>query len=139
MMSSKNKNTASNDGSQKIRDRLRDQPHIERLKSKFDLSEDAADAAVLVYRLLVGLGKGLSSSQKRSFSAFALWHGSQVADDEKLLKEDLAKAVGLSSRTLSRRFREIKEDKNCAKVLDYVKDKVRKWNERRNRSLRRMM
>lgn len=138
-MSSKDRNTASKEEYREIRTKLHKEPHIERLKSKFDLSEDAADAAVLIYRLLVGLGKGLSSSQKRSFSAFALWHGAQVADDKKLLKEDLANAVKLSSRTLTRRFQEIKDDKNCAKILNYVKDKVRKWNERRDQSLRRLM
>lgn len=122
-----------------IKARLHSEPEIKRLKSKFDLSEDAANAAVMIYRLLVGLGKGLSSSKRRSFSAVALWHGAQVADDEKLLKEDLARAVELSPRTLTRRFREIEKDENCVNIIDHVKDKVKKWSERRDRSLRRLM
>jgi len=47
----------------------------------------------VIYRVLVGLGKGLSSSKKRSFSAAAVWFATELSRDERPLKEELAEAV----------------------------------------------
>ncbi len=115
---------------------LRGHDKIEKLQKEFNLSEDAKDAAVLLYRILVGLGKGLTSSQERSYSAIASWFASKLVDDRELSKSGLSKSVDVSHRTLTRRFKEISEDEDCEMVLSYLKDRIKKWSKKRERKLR---
>lgn len=114
---------------------LQKHSEIKNLKEEFNLSEDAKDAAILLYRILVGLGKGLTSSQKQSFSAIAVWNASKLVDKHEIPKKELAEAVDLSHRTLSRRFKELSEDEECEKVLVYLKDRVRNWSRRKESKL----
>lgn len=124
---------------EKAREILYKEPRIERLKEKFDLSQNAESAATLIYRILVGLGKGLSDSQKQSFSALAIRIAAENVDDARPRKKDLADAVDVSHRTLSRRFKEIREDEECKKVLAYVKERVRRWSKRKEQRLQEIL
>lgn len=121
------------------RDILFNQSEIGKLKDEFKLSEDACTAATLIYRVLNGLGKGLSDSQKRSFSALSVKIAAERVDGDKLSKKDLARAVDVSSRTLSRRFKELEEDEETEKVLAYVREKVERWSDRRDRRLKEIL
>ncbi len=124
---------------EKARKILYREPEIEELQEEFELSEDARSAASLIYRILVGLGKGLSDSQKRSFSALAIRIAAERVDDNRPRKKDLADAVDVSHRTLSRRFKEINEDEECKKVLDYIEDKIRQWSKRKEQRLQEIL
>lgn len=124
---------------EKAREILYKEPRIERLKEKFDLSQNAESAATLIYRILVGLGKGLSDSQKQSFSALAIRIAAENVDNARPRKKDLADAVDVSHRTLSRRFKEIREDEECEKVLAYVKGRVRRWSKRKEQRLQEIL
>ncbi|KXA99595.1 hypothetical protein AKJ41_05200 [candidate division MSBL1 archaeon SCGC-AAA259O05] len=115
---------------------LRKHSEIEKLKSEFGLSEDAKDAAILLYRILVGLGKGLASSQEKGYSAIAVWFASKLVDGRKLPKIQLAEAMDVSHRTLTRRFKEVSKDGECEKMLDYLKERIKKWSRRKERKLR---
>lgn len=134
-----NKKSDSQERQEKAREIFYTAPEIERLGSKFDLSEETENAATVIYRVLVGLGKGLSSSQKQSFSATAVWFATELSRDERPLKEELAEAVDISPRTLSRRFQEIEDDEKCKEILEHVKKRIKKWNKRKNRKLRDML
>ncbi|KXA96827.1 hypothetical protein AKJ37_04315 [candidate division MSBL1 archaeon SCGC-AAA259I09] len=125
----------NNNEEQMTRKILKKHPLIEKLKNEFSLSEDAKDAAILFYRILVGLGKGLTSSQKQSFSAISAWFAAKLVDEQEIPKKQLAKFVNVSHRTLSRRFREVSEDEECKKVLNYLKDRIRKWSRKKERKL----
>lgn len=124
---------------EKARKILYQESKIEELQEEFDLSEDAKAAASLIYRILVGLGKGLSDSQKRSFSALSIRIAAERVDDNRPRKKDLADVVNVSHRTLSRRFKEIREDEDCKKVLDYVEDKISRWSERKEQRLQEIL
>lgn len=118
------------------REILQEHTEIKKLKEEFNLSDDAKDAAILLYRILVGLGKGLTSSQRQSFSAIVIWHASKLVDNHEIPKKELASFLDISHRTLSRRFKELSEDEECKKVLDYLKEKIRSWSRRKERRLR---
>jgi|GEM_PF-2343211 len=124
---------------QEARDILFNQHEIEELKHEFDLSEDAYTAATLIYRVLNGLGKGLSDSQKRSFSALSIKIAAEKVDGVKLSKKKLSEAVDVSPRTLSRRFKELEEDEETEKVLAYVRQRVKRWSDRRERRLNEIL
>ncbi len=124
---------------EKARKILYKEPEIENLQDKFNLSEDAKSAASLIYRILVGLGKGLSDSQKRSFSALAIRIAAERVDDNRPRKKDLADTVDVSQRTLTRRFKEISEDDDCKKLLDYVEDRIKFWSKRKEERLQEIL
>ncbi|KXB06839.1 hypothetical protein AKJ52_01470 [candidate division MSBL1 archaeon SCGC-AAA382C18] len=123
------------DKGKKARDILYQQPKIEELIEEFGLSEDAEKGAVLIYRILVGLGKGLSKTQKSSYAALAVRIAAEHVDDEKPLKKNLAEAIGTSLRTLSRRFKEVTEDEEAKLVLNYLEKRIEKWSRRKERRL----
>ena len=133
------RNDPSKERDQEARDILFNQPKIEELKEEFDLSEEAYTAATLIYRVLNGLGKGLSDSQERSFSALSVRIAADKVDGDKLRKKDLSEAVDVSSRTLSRRFKELEQDEETEKVLDYVRERVKRWSNRRERRLKEIL
>lgn len=120
---------------EEAKDRLFDEPIIEDIKNDFGLSDEVRDAAILIFRLFVGLGKGLSSSQERSFSAVSAWYAKKLIDNEKISKSDLAEAVDISPRTLTRRFSELEDDSDSKVVLDFVKYRIKEWSKRRDRKL----
>ncbi len=130
---------SSEERDKEAREILFNHPKIEELQEEFDLSEDAYTAATLIYRVLNGLGKGLSDSQERSFSALSIRIAAAKVDGDKLRKKDLSEAVDVSSRTLSRRFKELEEDEETRKVLDYVRERVRRWSDRRERRLQEIL
>ncbi|MFP4005951.1 MAG: hypothetical protein ACLFUR_04435 [Candidatus Hadarchaeia archaeon] len=121
---------------EEAKERLFREPTIEDLGKKFDLEEVVEDAAVLIFRLFVGLGKGLSSSQKRSFSAVSVWYSKKLIEREEIEKKQLAEAVNLSPRTLTRRFKGLEDDEDSKIVLDFVKHRIRKWSKRRDYKLK---
>lgn len=123
----------------KARSRLSEEPVIGRLQKKFDLSRETVNAATVILRLYVGLGKGLSSSQRRGFSAASVWHAAELVEERELSKEDLAEAVGVSTRTLARRFRELEGDEDSKVVLDYVGGRMKSWSKERERKLRDLL
>lgn len=117
------------------KNRLFDEPIIEDIGSEFDLSDEVKDAAILIFRLFVGLGKGLSSSQRRSFSAVSVWHAKKLIDNKEITKSELANAVDISTRTLNRRFKDLKDDDDSRVVLDFVKYRIKEWSKKRDRKL----
>lgn len=122
-----------------VKSRLHEEPIIRGLKEKLELTEEIAVAATTIFRLFVGLGKGLTSSQKRSFSAAAVWHAANLIEGKKISKEKLAEAADVSPRTLARRFSELEENEESELVLQYVKEKVRKWGKRREQRLQDLL
>ncbi len=112
---------------------------VRELREKLELNEEVAVAATTIFRLFLGLGKGLTSSQKRSFSAAAVWHATNLIGGEKISKEDLAEAADVSPRTLARRFNELEENDESKLVLQYVREKVRKWGKRREQRLQDLL
>lgn len=123
----------------KTRDRLFTESAIEDLQKEFDLSKEVTYAAILILRIFIGLGKGLSSSQKRSFSAASVWHAAKLVEERTLSKEKLAEEVGVSSRTLARRLRELEEKGDSKIVLDYVRERIKEWSKKRERKLRDLL
>lgn len=136
----------SNDGksnldktASKIRTIWYDEPRIEELKSKFDLSDIAISAAILIHRLFFGIGTGLRSSKRDSFAAISVWYGSRIVDGREISKEDLARAVGVHPRTLTRRFKELENDERCVSMLEYVKDRIEEWDKKREERLQDLL
>ncbi len=123
------------DREKKVREILYQESEIGRLVEEFNLSADVEKAAVLIYRILVGLGKGLSNTQKSSYSALAVRISAEHVDEEKPLKKDLADAVDTSLRTLSRRFKEVTEDDEAELVLGYLEKQIEKWSRRKENRL----
>ncbi len=138
-MRSEENQSDTGDQKDEVRSKLYRERIIKDLESKFDLTEELTDAAILIFRLFVGLGKGLTDSQRKSFSAASVWYAAKIMKNRKLNKNKLAKAVDISTRTLARRFKEIEEDKETKPVLDYVKERIKKWSRERNRKLKRLL
>lgn len=124
---------------QKVKARFHDEPLIQDLKDEFELSEEVAVAATLIFRLFLGLGKGLSSSQKRSFSAASVWLAGKLVERREVDKDELAEAADVSTRTLSRRFNDLENSEESKLILEYVKDRVKKWSKRRERRLQDLL
>ena len=124
---------------QKAKSKFYEESHIRELKEEFGLSEKVVDAAILIFRLFAGLGKGLSSSQKRSYSAVAVWHAVKLIENKELTKEDLAKAVEISPRTLTRRFNDLEDDEDSKVVLEYVKYRIKEWSRKREKRLQNLL
>ncbi|KXA91014.1 hypothetical protein AKJ57_02765 [candidate division MSBL1 archaeon SCGC-AAA259A05] len=138
-MGLKNRRSSHKKKKRKIRSYLYKEPLVKRFKDKFGLSEEVIDAATLIFRLFVGLGKGLSSTQKHSYSAVAVWYAAKLIEEKELSKEKLAETSDVSSRTLARRFRDLEDDEDSKKVLNYVKHKIKKWSEKRERRLQNLL
>lgn len=123
----------------KVKSRLHEESIIQHLKEELELTDEVAIAATSIFRLFLGLGKGLTSSQKRSFSAAAIWHAANLMEGKKVSKEELAEAADVSPRTLARRFNELEENEESKLVLRYVKEKVRKWGKKREQRLQDLL
>ncbi len=123
------------DKGEKARNILYRETEIENLTEEFDLSKDAKRAAVLIFRILVGLGKGLNSTQKRSYAALSVRIAAEKVDGKKPLKKELADSIDVSLRTLSRRFKEVTEDEECMELLDYIEKRIKKWSRKKEQKL----
>lgn len=134
-----NRKASSKEEKRESRKAFYTEPKIEELATEFDLSGETEDAATVIYRILSGLGKGLSSSQRKSYSAISVWFAAKYTGDKKPLKEELAEAVDLSPRTLSRRFQEVEDDEKCIKILDHVRNRIKEWSRNKRRKLRDML
>ena len=134
-MASKSDESEAENQERRVRDILYNEPEIDELQEKFGITDDAKKAAVLIFRVLTGLGKGLSSSKKRSYSAISTWIGAKIVDENRILKEELADAVGLSPRTLSRRFGEIEKDEECSEMMDYMERRIKTWSRKKERRI----
>ena len=120
---------------EKARKILYRESEIEDLTEEFSLSNEAKRAAVLIYRILVGLGKGLNSTQKKSYAALSVRIAAEKVDGEKPLKKELADSIDVSQRTLSRRFKEVTEDQECTVLLEYVEERIREWSRKKEKRL----
>lgn len=138
-MDSSDEKTNLDEGERKVRSILYREPIVENLKKEFDLTEEIIDAAILIFRLFVGLGKGLSSSQKHSFAAVSVWYATRLINGKELSKEDLAKAVDVSPRTLLRRFNDLEKDEDSEVVLEYVKSEIKEWSKKREKRLQSLL
>ncbi|KXA91365.1 hypothetical protein AKJ64_04780 [candidate division MSBL1 archaeon SCGC-AAA259E17] len=138
-MGLKNKGSSHKEKKRKIRSYLYKEPLIERFKDECDLSKEVIDAATLIFRLSVGLGKGLSSSQKRSYSAASVWYAVKLIEGEELSKEKLAEISDVSPRTLARRFSDLEGDEDSKKVMDYVKSRIKRWREKKEKRLQNLL
>ncbi len=133
------KKNPSEEKREKARKALYNEKRIEKLKEEFDLSKDAKTAAIIIYRMIAGLGKGLTDSQKSSYSALAIRMAAEEVDGEHPRKKNLAEAAGVSHRTLTRRFRELEDDEESKKVLDHLRERISKWNERKEQRLQEIL
>ena len=138
-MGSKKDRSNLDEKKNKVKSQLYKEEIIETLQEEFDLSEIVKDAAILIFRLFAGLGKGLTESQRKSFSTASIWYAARVTEGKKINKEELAKAVDISSRTLTRRFNEIEEDEETKLVLDYVRKRIKKWSKERDKRLQKLL
>ena len=131
----KKRDRNNEDREAEVRRVLYKEPEIDELAEEFKLSRDAKRAAVLIYRILVGLGKGLNSTQKKSYAALSTRIAAEKVDGEKPLKKKLADSIDVSQRTLSRRFKEVTEDDECTKLLDYVEKRIKEWSRKKEQRL----
>ena len=124
---------------QKVKIQLYEEPIIQDLKEEFNLSSTVIDASILIFRLFVGLGKGLTKSQRKSFAATSLWYAKKVIDGEKLSKKKLADTLNISPRTLTRRFKDLEDDEDSKIVLDYIKQEIKEWSNKRDKKLEKLL
>lgn len=138
-MGTRNRDSKLTEKRRKVKSRLFEDSDIELLQKKFDLSDETVHAATLILRFFTGLGKGLTPSQKKSYSAASVWYATKLVEERTLSKEDLAEKIDISPRTLARRFQELEEDKDSKIVLDYVKKRIKSWSKKRERKLRDLL
>ncbi|KXB05759.1 hypothetical protein AKJ49_00135 [candidate division MSBL1 archaeon SCGC-AAA382A03] len=138
-MGFKNREKDYSEKKHKARSRFFNENILENLCERFELSEETKHASILIFRLFLGLGKGLSSSQKRSFSGAAVWHAARILDGKTLSKEELAEELNVSSRTLARRLRELNEDEDSEIIIEYVKERLMRWNKKREEKLENLL